>query len=191
MKQSRLYLVLSFFILGAMMCGNGYAQSSSTNSPGKSDNDQVMKELLSEVRQLRVALQRVTANSILAQVTLERMRIQQQQVTQMIQELNQVRGQITETRYREAHLKDAIDDLEKRKSAGLGGDDEIKALKSTLEESKQREQTLVAREADLSVQSTIEQGKLDELNKRLDGLEQEVMTGAPDDVKQGSKKPNN
>jgi len=59
------------------------------------DRDQILKQLLTEVRELRLALQRATVSSIRFQMLIERARVEQGQVDSLSGQLVSVRSQLT------------------------------------------------------------------------------------------------
>lgn len=77
--------------------------------PVKEDDKQVLKALLEEVRQLRLALQRSNAVSHRLQITVERLRLQQARVDSLTRSLDNVRVRVTD-------LKSARPQIESRRS---------------------------------------------------------------------------
>src|SRR6185436_1483910 len=61
-------------------------------------SEQTLQVLLGEVHQLRLAMQRANLNTYHAQITIERMKLQQQRVDRLTAQLDQVRNQLAETR---------------------------------------------------------------------------------------------
>src|SRR5215475_6591264 len=61
-------------------------------------NDPTLQALLSEVHELRVALQRSNLNTYHAQITIERMKLQQQRVDRLQAQLDEARNRLAGTR---------------------------------------------------------------------------------------------
>jgi chromosome segregation ATPase len=189
MKRSALSLFFTVAMLVLLAPHNVYAQSGTSPTPSSTNQDPAMQELLSEVRQLRIAVQRMSVNAYRAQVLVERLRLQQEQVNRLTQELNTVRNQVNETKAAQVNFKERLDEAEKRHASGLLPESEVNATKAAMEEFKQREQSLTEREIQLSTDLNTERRNLTDLNKRLDDLEREMlMTNQGEESKGGVKR---
>jgi phage shock protein A len=115
---------------------------------------------------------------------VERLRLQQEQVNRLTQELNSTRNQIRQMKAEQLGAKDRLDEAEKQQDKGVLAEEAVRRVRSGLEELKRQEQVLSERELQVAGQLEIEQTSLADLNKRLDSLEREMMvTGANDDSK--------
>jgi hypothetical protein len=154
-----------------------------TNCPG---SDSAVQLLLAEVRQLRLTLERSAVAAPKIQVALQRIQLQQEQVSRLSRELETVRERIaqsaSDTARAAAEMKQAEARLDKEQDPirHKALEDELRARtanldvireQQTVDESNQR-----ARESDLSGRLRTEQAKLDELNERLTTLEQQLET---------------
>ena len=139
-----------------------------------------MQALLSEVHQLRLAIQRSNLNTYHAQVTLERFRLQQQQVDRLNDKLGGVRAQIARLQIDKSRLQGDSPRLEAQLSQESDPgkrrelENQQQAIKLEVERlletvSQQREM-----ESQLNGQVQVEQAKLNELNDRLDTLQKEL-----------------
>ena len=137
-------------------------------------SEQKFDELVNEVRQLRLEVQRLSVSAQRIQLLLDRLRTQQEQVTRMTQQLNESREQLNQIRLDQSRLNAAIENAEKQKAAGLNGEAELKQINVEKEVLKQREQTLIQRELQLSSELQTESVTLNDLKTRLDKLEQEI-----------------
>ena len=80
MSRNKTIFVIGLLLLAALgLTSLGHPQTA-TNSSAQGENAQVMQSLLSEVHQLRLAIQRSNLNTYHAQIAIERMRLQQQRV---------------------------------------------------------------------------------------------------------------
>jgi peptidoglycan hydrolase CwlO-like protein len=174
MKRSPVYIIIC--LIGVLVLGSPqtYAQSDATTRTAQSNQDQVIKELLNEVRQLRMEVRRITTNAYRAQATMERLRLQQEQVNRLTLELSKVQTQIRELRSRRVGLKELVPELEKKVEAGVMPDRELKAVKQDLEDIDKREPELIERESQLTGELNTERANLGELNRRLDEIEREL-----------------
>ncbi len=148
--------------------------SSATFAQTTAVSEQKFDELVNEVRQLRLEVQRLSTSAQRMQLLLERTRAQQEIVTRTTQQLNNAREQLTEIRMQQSHITAAVEDAEKQKAAGLKSEPEVKQLLLEKEVVKQREQTLLQRELQLSSDLQAETVTLNDLKTRLDKLENEI-----------------
>jgi len=151
------------------------AQSNLPSAQKTATQDQVLRDLLSEVHQLRMTLQRMESSSYRLQVTLERFRLQQALIARLSDDLNKVRSQINDVKSEQLMLKVKKDEVESRVDKGLASDYEVAAVQTGLEDMNRREKNLSEREAQLSADLNTERAKLDDINHRLDALERESL----------------
>ena len=166
-----LFCVISLYLFTPQQ---SYAQSDATSALNKSNQERIVQEILSEVRQLRVEVQRLKASAYQTQVVIERLRLQQEQVTRLTREIGEVREKIGETKTRQVKMNGLFEDVEKQAQSGVISQSELKRISGEIEDLKQREQRLAEQEAQLSVELEAERVKLITLNMRLDELGQEA-----------------
>jgi len=114
---------------------------------------------------------------------IERLRVQQSQVNRLMTELSTVRGELASIKSGRLELKEQIKELQKRWDAGTIPESELIVAKRTLADMDQREPDLTVKESELSGQLMIERANLDAINKRLDDIEQELLSITQDDDK--------
>jgi len=153
------------------------------NSVKESSPDQVMKDLLSEVRLLRQDLRKLSATTYRAHTMIERLRVQQSQVNRLTTELSNVRGELASIKSGRLELKEQIKELQKRWDAGTIPETELIEAKRELANMDQREPDLTVKESELAGQLMTERANLDALNKKLDDIEQELLSITQDDDK--------
>src|SRR5215510_13183596 len=100
------YVWTFFLVVGLYLFTpqQSYAQSGATSTLNKSNQERIVQEILSEVRQLRVEVQRLKASAYQTQVVIERLRLQQEQVTRWTREISEVRERIGETKTRQVKM---------------------------------------------------------------------------------------
>lgn len=176
MKRKNIWTL--FFIIGLYLFTpqQSYAQSGATSALNKSNQEQIVREILSEVRQLRVEVQRLKASAYQTQVVIERLRLQQDQVARLTREISEVREKISETKTRQVKMNGMFEETEKQVQSGVISQSELKRISGEIEELKQREQNLTERESQLSAEIDAERVKLITLNRRLDELGQEATS---------------
>lgn len=165
------FLVIGFYLFTPQQ---SYAQSGATSAVNKSSQERIVQEILSEVRQLRVEVQRLKASAYQTQVVIERLRLQQDQVTRLTREISEVREKIGEAKSRQVKMNGMFEDVEKQVQSGVISQSELKRISGEIEELKQREQRLTEQESQLSVELDAERVKLITLNRQLDELGQEA-----------------
>ena len=156
------------------------AQASQSAAPEQSGEPQTMQALLSEVRQLRLVLQRLSLSGFRAQIMVERLRMQQSLVNQLTSQLDNIRESFPDSKTRQQWIGERIKDLEK----GLNQESdparrgqlerEYKEAKFEAERITQWDQQQRERETQVVARMQIEQAKLSELNDRLEALEREL-----------------
>ena len=177
--------LITFIILSSQQ---SYAQSEAASLSPQINQGQMLKELLDEVRQLRIDLSRMSSSAHRAQMVFERLRLQQEQVNRLTIELSKANSEISELRSARPALKEKIEALEKKWDTGLIPETELKAAKAEMEWLDRREQSLVEREPQLTAELHLERGNLEALKARLDEIEREIFTiGKSEEGKAGKR----
>jgi hypothetical protein len=186
MKRSKFGAMLSVVLLALLFGPDSYGQSGAPG-PQRANPDQLIQELLSEVHQLRVAMQQISVNAYRGQIMVERLRLQQDQVSRLTRDLNDIRSGIADIRAYESIEKERLEDAEKQLEKGVLSEIKVNELRANTTDMKRRQQNLSEREAQVALELEQERSNLADLNKRLDALEREIqMTGL---VNEGKKNP--
>lgn len=181
------FCLIAIFVVGTQ---RSYAQSVTASKPSQLNQEQILKELVNEVRQLRLEVRRMTTNAYRAQSMIERLRLQQEQVNRLTLELSKVRNEISDLKSARVGLKENVAAIEKKFQAGSLPESEVNAVKAAIEDLDQREPDLMVRESQLTAELHVERGNLLELNKRLDEIERELLTTSKvEEDKPGKKVP--
>ncbi len=176
MKRKNIWMLFCIIGLYLFTLQQGYAQSGAPSALNKSNQERIVQEILSEVRQLRVEVQRLKASAYQTQVVIERLRLQQEQVARLTREIGEVREKISETKTRQVKMNGIFEETEKQVQSGVISQSELKRISGEIEELKQREQRLTEQESQLSVELDAERVKLITLNRQLDELGQEATS---------------
>ena len=167
----------SLFLFVLLTCTFAYA---SAQQPAKSavqpSSEQSLQELVAEVRQLRATMLRMNAAVYKGQVLLERLKLQQEQVTRVSRELAQVREEVQELRAVQQRLKEMAPRVQEGVDAGVKHPNEVIELKRELDQLGQREQRSLMRETRLNNELEAERALLNELNDKLNALVELEMT---------------
>lgn len=186
-------LILILAVIGLSLLTAVKAFSSSSAQPAQSE--QTLQTLLGEVHQLRLVLQRANLNTYHAQITIERMKLQQQRVDRLTTQLGEARNQLASTRKQLSQMSatdlkvaeiNVANETDPAKRAD--GERGLKYFRVELEELTQKEQQQQGYETQLQAQLQAEQAKLNELNERLDTLQRELETQMAGDKPQPSNK---
>ena len=145
-----------------------HAQERRSAESAKEDHQQVLRTLLDEVRQLRMALQRSNALNHKVQITVERLRLQQGRVDSLTRSLENVRSRITDLKSSRPQMEEQIKYVEavlarlteqnRREQVEL----EVKEMKARVASWSREEEQLRQREAALTSELQSEQNKLSE-----------------------------
>lgn len=172
-------LAALFFVAGCA-CVAAKAQAPVTSKrESAADEGQVLKALLTEVRELRMTLQRVNVKAYRMQIGLERLRQQQARVDQFSRELAEVRMNLAEATANRPRMAERLKEMEARLSqetdptgrANL--DAECKDFKYNLEQLTTSLEQQRSRESELSGILQEEQDRLAQINAQLDSLSSE------------------
>ncbi len=179
-KSLSVFGVALLILLGCASFSNPKALTTPVNQSPQNDAGQPMQALLNEVHQLRLAIQRSNLNTYHAQVTLERLRLQQQRVERLSGKLEDVRTRIADLKSHQPRLSDEIkraeQDLNREPDPVKRPDLErmLQNFKSEFERLAQLETREREQETQLAIQLQAEQAKLNEINERLDTLQKEL-----------------
>lgn len=138
---------------------------------------ETLRSLLSEVRQLRQALQTTTVNAQRIQITLYRLQIQVLAVSQATQRLDEARSKVAEAELERQRLTGRVADMENLQShtedqrERANRELDLHRLKKELEWRTSQEQQLRTVESEALSQVQATQAKLSELQDGLERLD--------------------
>lgn len=159
-------LSISFFVL-VLMPVSSFAQTSTAARP---TSEQSLQELVTEVRQLRAALQRMNAAVYKGQVLLEQLKLQQEQVARMTRELRDARDAHSDLRAQESRLRAQLSWVDKEVNLGTKDPAEKENLKAELKYVSERRHRMMTRETQLAAELETERAKLNEVSDKLNLL---------------------
>jgi chromosome segregation ATPase len=182
MKRFMLASILGVVTLWFVYPTGAQAQTSKPVESTPGDRDQTLQQLLNEVRELRLAVQRATVNNTRFQMLMERVRLQQAQVDVLSRQLENVHSQAAEMKaaspQMEQQIKDAEDHLDRTTDPNAHADLEsrIKVVKANLARLTQEDERLRTRETAIDMELQAAHARLNELNGQLDALMSELKT---------------
>jgi chromosome segregation ATPase len=154
--------------VGARQAGTGSSEA------------QMLQGIWSELRGLRLAVERGNAVQGRIQIALQRLQLQQTQVNKLSNDLEGIRRELTRSEADHARASNVLAALESNAEQETDPEkqkrlrNEQRDVKSMLEERGRTVQELHVREAELRSSLQIEQSKLADLQGRLDLLERSV-----------------
>jgi SMC interacting uncharacterized protein involved in chromosome segregation len=187
--HGRSSVMKQLIVIGALMiCASGAWPISSVvvaqspmNVPAAPDQDKhVLIELLQEMRQLRVALQRMQAVSQRTQVTLERIRLQQNRVDSISRTLENLRTHLADIRAARPSIEEDMRDMDELFNRTTDAtkrseiEAQIKETKTRLSAQSREEEQSRQRELELTADLQAGQAKLNDLNSQLDTIIREL-----------------
>src|SRR5882724_8570601 len=99
MKTSTMRLALCVPFLILLISMGAFGQTTTKPSTANTDSDQLLKDILTEVRQMRAEMQRANVYSHRSQVLLERIKVEQGQIVRLTHDVGDARDQLDEVRH--------------------------------------------------------------------------------------------
>ncbi|HLK62535.1 MAG TPA: hypothetical protein VKU19_03790 [Bryobacteraceae bacterium] len=142
-------------------------------------DQRVTQALISEIQQLRMAIERSTLLSTRTQLALSQLQIQDGALARLTQQYNDARTSSAGVNARRIQIADAIKDLEQKKNDPGNAtpqqreavDDQVKQLKYELESSATVVQMQSAKESDLAMQLQQAQAQIADTRNRIAEME--------------------
>ncbi len=177
-------LTLAFVLCLVMLCylspASSQAQSNKPAGSVQGERDQTLQQLLTEVRELRLAVQRATVSNTRFQMLIERVSVQQAHVDALGRQLENLHSQVADMKaakpQMEQQIKDAEDLLDRTPDPNAHAELEsrIKSGKANLVRLAQEDERLRSRETAVDTELQSAQTKLNGLNGQLDALMSEL-----------------
>ena len=146
----------------------------------QSNYDKTLQQLIAEVRELRLAVQRATFSHTRVQMLIERLRLQQSTIDSVGRQMDMVRAQLADLRSAKPQIEQQIKETEELlerttdPNGRLDMESRIKSIKARLARLAPEEDRLRNREVTLESELQNLQAKLNELNSQLDALFSEM-----------------
>lgn len=160
-------LVCLFVLIGSTLLltpASSFAQTKIATS------EQSLQELVTEVRQLRAALQRMNAAVYKGQVMLERLRLHQEQVNRIERELRDTQDTLSDMQGAGLRIREMFGRVDAGVGTGVINEKERTSLEAELKMINQRQQRATTRETQLQSELAAERSKLNEINNQLNML---------------------
>lgn len=193
-KVSHIFFSVLLLSITSALSVVANAQTAKNTETTRTDEKQLLREMLDEMRQLRVVIQQSNLNVYRAQIILGRVRIQQEHIDRVARQLEEHQNEINGIKLSQTQLAGKIADLEEQIKLGSDTENrdqqqiECRELKQALQQQTQREVYLTEQKDKLNSQLQVEQSKLDVLNNDLTEIEKTLQRLA---TKNNDKKENN
>ena len=149
--------------------------------PAASQAPDVLQQLLTEVRQLRTALERVASENAAIQVVSVRATMQEERLWRISREVDTLRASLlaasrdvqetaTSLKQFEREIAEETDVTRRR-----GLESELTAMRTRLQTARDKEQQIQAQEAAMATSLSTEEGRWQAINTRLDDLERRLL----------------
>lgn len=174
------FAVAGLICLAAVFSASTAAAQETAKTPIETAEQQQLRDILLELKQLRAVIVRTNVNQLRFQTTFDQYKAQQARVDSHNREMESIKTQLggfgpfrTNS---EDQLKIAEERLlqttDQRQRQNL--ERQIQSIKRSLENQEQREKRLKERQTALEVQIPFEQSKLDQLNMELERIKQDI-----------------
>ena len=138
----------------------------------------LVRELLTEVRALRIAMERSATTGARIQLLVARVQLQEQRIAELSRRATAVRDDISKLDSTIASTTAEIQRMESALDRGLAERGQVERmvelLKPELARGEKRRQDLVNEESMLAQQLAADQGRWNDVNKQLDELERSL-----------------
>ena len=195
MQQQKVLVKVSLCLMAFFVTNLAFSQTSESTRFAQGSGDDTIKALLSEVRQLRLTLQKSNLNGYRMQFMVERIRMQQARVDKITNTLEDLRGELSAMQVSVPQQTEQIREVETRLKQESDAEQraqlesQLRELKYSVDEQKQRADQLRDRESQVSAQLREEKMKLDELFDKINTVERE-MEQEIEGLKPSQKRPN-
>ena len=145
--------------------------------PAAAQSPDVSKELLTEVRALRIAMEQLASAGPRVQLMFGRLQLQEQRINEQLRKADAVRAQVAKAQDEESQLRAQISRHEEFLRNNPGSperaelEQEIPRLRRHLAALAAEVQKFQVEEANLSSQISIEQNRWNDINRALDELD--------------------
>ena len=182
MPRSRTLVFECILCVLTICYGSPTTTQAQVNQPdaAQSNYDKTLQQLLAEVRELRLAVQRATVSHTRFQMLIERLRAQHSSIDGVGRQMDLVRAQLADLRNAKPQMEQQIKETEEQlerttdPNGRLDMESRIKSMKARLARFAPEEDRLRNRETTLESELQNLQAKLNELNSQLDSLFNEL-----------------
>lgn len=169
------------FLLCIISSAQTSAQEATKSQNGQSD-ELVLREILSELKQLRSTIAKTNVNQVRFQMTFDQYKSQQSRVDSMNREIESIKNQLAVTnpfrsnseQMMKATEEQLLQTTDPRLRQNL--ERQLQSIKRNLETQDQRDKRQKERQNTLEMQIPVEQAKLEQLNLEIERVKQDISS---------------
>ena len=146
------------------------------------DSDRVTQTLISEIQELRLAIERSTLLNARTQIALSQLQMQETVIVRLTSQLNEVRAQAPGMTGHKARVAEQLESIQRNPVNAQMWETKIKELKLELDQATSVEQNRAAREGELTMQLQQAQNqvaasrsRIQEMDRALDAAIQQLL----------------
>jgi chromosome segregation ATPase len=174
------FAIISFLFLVCFISSvQTPAQETAKIRDGQS-TEQVLREILAELKQLRFVVAKTNASQLRFQITFDQYKAQQARVDSMTREMESLKNQLTASVQFRSNNEEMIKTVEERLQQTADPrqrqalERQVQQIKRNLETQDQREKRMKERQTNLEMQVPAEQVKLDQINFEMERIKQDL-----------------
>ena len=171
---------ISFLFLLCVVSSAQTPTRETVKPSNEQSSEQVLGEILSEIKQLRQVIAKTNLNQLRFQMTFDQYKSQQSRVDSMNREMDSLKNQLTVSNPFRANSEEMIKTSEERLAQTTDPrqrqnlERQIQSIKRNIETQEQREKRMKDRQTALELQIPVEQAKLDQLNYEMERIKQDI-----------------
>ncbi len=178
--MKRFFAIISFlFLVCFLLSSETSAQEVAKTQNGQS-NEQILREILLEIKQLRLVIGKTNVNQLRFQITFDQYKAQQSRVDSMKREMESIKNQLAASNQFRSNNEEMIRTSEERLQQTTdirqrqNLERQIQQIKRNSEMQDQREKRIKERQTTLEMQIPVEQVKLDQLNGEMEQIKHDT-----------------
>lgn len=174
------FAITSFLFLVCLLLSVQTPAQETAGAQDKPSSEQVLREILAEIKQLRLVVAKTNASQVRFQITFDQHKAQQARVDSMTREMESLKNQLTTSVQFRANNEEMIKTVEDRLQQAADPrqrqtlERQVQQIKRNLETQDQREKRMKERQTNLEMQMPAEQIKLDQLNFEMERIKQDL-----------------
>lgn len=174
------FAAVGFLFLLCVISVSRTAAQQATVAPNGQGDQQLLREIVAELKQLRSIIARTNVNQVRFQMAFEQYKSQQSRVDSMNRELEFMKNQMTFNNPNRQNSEEMIKANEERllqttdPRQRQGLERQIQSMKRNVEAQEQRDKRQKERQNTLEMQIPVEQAKLEQLSAEMERIKQDI-----------------
>lgn len=174
------FAAVSFLFLLCVVSSSRISAQEASAAPNKQSDQQLLREIVAELKQLRSTIARTNVNQVRFQMTFEQYKSQQSRVDFMNREIDSIKNQLAVTNPFRSNSEQMIKATEEQllqttdQRLRQNLERQIQSIKRNVETQDQRDKRQKERQNTLEMQIPVEQAKLEQLNLEMERIKQDI-----------------